>query len=159
MKKSNFIVSIVLVLLIAISSIACTVEKKNPVTVDTFYEKAASCKCEKVEMEIEDEQVFSLASEAAFASKEREGKVMMCEFYIAKNGANAKKLYSLFKTQSDNVVNGNTEETNVGNYNKFTISNETDTLVVSRVGNTVLVIKADNMFSKCIDKLLNGMEY
>lgn len=159
MKKSKLIVLTLFVLLFTILAIACAGEKKTPASVDAFYEKAASCRCEKAEIAIEDEHISSLSTEIACALKEREGKLMVCEFYVAKNDVRAKKIYSILKAQSKDIQNGETEETKSGNYNKFVLSNESDTLIVSRVANTVLVIKANNMFTKCIEKILTGLEY
>lgn len=164
MRKVRTVTVIVMILLLAVSSIACVVNK-TPLTTSEFYSKAKSAGCEKVTLEMDD-TLSSIIKDSAFVYKTPQSNnelVMICEFYVANDTNSAKRIFNGTKDPLEANVKADKAyvytEGHAGNYEFFKIQNNDAYYYLSMVGDTVLYIRANSELASDADALVKDLGY
>lgn len=132
-----------------------------PVSVNTFYKKAESIGCEKVEFIIDDDYILLAIKDYAKVSKSIDNNTIICEFYKTINNKTALLVFNALKINSDHKLHNYDSINDQGTigYSNYRVSNNEITYIIILVENTVLYIKTDNIFLDDANKLIDLLNY
>ena len=159
MKNSKYIIAIVLITAFVLMTVSCG--KKDPATIEAFYQKTAEFGLQKSEVSIDDPELNAILKEKAFAIKESNGAVVMCEFYVATSAAGAASIFSGTKPVAETFVSGarSTSSITSGSYSYYRLASSDLMAILARIGDTVLYIRADKALAEDADGIAKALGY
>jgi hypothetical protein len=151
--KKRIVLALVLVLT-ALLLVGCSAKKA--LTADEFKTKMEA---EGFEVEDVTEQ-FGGAIEKCYVAMQKDGDFQF-EFFVAAEEDQAKQAYSQNKSDFEATKTNGSVETNkeLANYGRYTLVNDGNYSVISRIDKTFLFLDAQSSYKDDINKVLKTLGY
>lgn len=133
-------------------------KEKEMISAEQFYSFMSEKRYEVKEIDNEALEYYNPFE--AYIASNKEDDYEIC-FYEFSNDNKAEKFYRDVKNKMYDMTQSANLRINVSmpTYDKFTIQSKGDYYIVSRIKNTVLVVKGDEQFKEAIDKILSEIDY